>query len=304
MFFRKVPKKIGLYYYKCANAGDIVNSSLIYDLFGIKVELESFTSSDMISIGSVLERIVSGSITGKRDKELQSEADVNKKIIVWGTGFMYAYDDYSKMNFIRPAKILAVRGELTRKACEKITGKKIKCVTADPGILAPFLLDKMPEKKYKIGIIPHFREYEVEEYLEQYKKIGSKYNNSVIINLGEEPTEVLKKIASCETIMSTSLHGLIFADSLGVPSLWCEFTDKVIGKGYKFRDYYSAYGLTAEPFDLHSEKLPTVEDIKNNYKIKHSDVIRKQEQLIKCFPYQNKRTKALIKSLRYGGFCK
>lgn len=304
MFFKRVPDKIGLYYYKCANAGDIVNATLIYDLFGIRVEQQSFTVSDMIAIGSVLERIVSGSTTGKRDKELQAEADSKKKITVWGTGLMFGYDDYSAMKFIRPADIRAVRGELTRKVCEKITGKNVKCVTADPGILAPFLLDEIPEKKYKIGIIPHFREYEVEEYLEQYKEIGSKYENSIIIDLSEEPTEVLKKIASCETIMSTSLHGLIFADSFGVPSLWCEFTDKVIGNGYKFRDYYSAYGLTAEPFDLHSENLPTVDDIKNNYKVKYSDIIKKQEQLIKCFPYQNKRTRALIKSIRHGGFGK
>ena len=304
MFFKRVPDKIGLYYYKCANAGDIVNATLIYDLFGIRVEQQSFTVSDMIAIGSVLERIVSGSTTGKRDKELQAEADSKKRITVWGTGLMFGYDDYSAMKFIRPVDIRAVRGELTRKACEKITGKNVKCVTADPGILAPFLLDEIPEKKYKIGISPHFREYEVEEYLEQYKEIGSKYENSIIIDLSEEPTEVLKKIASCETIMSTSLHGLIFADSFGVPSMWCEFTDKVIGNGYKFRDYYSAYGLTAEPFDLHSEKLPTVDDIKNNYKVKYSDIIKKQEQLIKCFPYQNKRTRALIKSIRHGGFCK
>lgn len=304
MFFKRVPDKIGLYYYKCANAGDIVNATLIYDLFGIRVEQQSFTVSDMIAIGSVLERIVSGSTTGKRDKELQAEADSKKRITVWGTGLMFGYDDYSAMKFIRPVDIRAVRGELTRKACEKIAGKNVKCVTADPGILAPFLLDEIPEKKYKIGIIPHFREYEVEEYLEQYKEIGSKYENSIIIDLSEEPTEVLKKIASCETIMSTSLHGLIFADSFGVPSMWCEFTDKVIGNGYKFRDYYSAYGLTAEPFDLHSEKLPTVDDIKNNYKVKYSDIIKKQEQLIKCFPYQNKRTRALIKSIRHGGFCK
>lgn len=301
MFFKRMPKEISLYFYNCNNAGDILNQTLIYDLFGIPVKEERFISSDMIAIGSVLERIVSGSITGKRDKELQAEADKSKKITVWGTGLMYGYDDYSKMKFIRPVDIRAVRGELTRNACEKIMGKKVKCVTADPGLLAPYLLDRIPEKKYKIGIIPHFREYEVEEYFEQYKEISSKYDDCLIIDLSEEPTEVLKKIASCETIMSTSLHGLIFADSLGVPSLWCEFTEKVIGNGYKFRDYYSSYGLTVNPFDLRSEELPTVDYIKNNYKVQYSDIVKKQEQLIRCFPYQNKRTKALIKFIRHGG---
>lgn len=300
MFFKRAPKEIGLYFYNCNNAGDILNATLINDLFGIPVKEESFTTSDMIAIGSVLERIVSGSTTGKHDKELQSQADKSKKITVWGTGLMHGYDDYSKMKFIRPVKILAVRGELTRKACENITGKKIKCVTADPGILAPLLLDEMPEKKYTLGIIPHMRELEFDEY----KAINSSVHGSVIIDLTKDPIQVLKQIASCETVLSTSLHGLIFADSFGIPSMWCELTDIILGKGYKYRDYYSCYGLTAEPFDLRGGRFPTPDEIKSSYKVNYDDVLKKQEQLIKCFPYQNKRTKALIKSIRYGGFYK
>lgn len=304
MLFKRVPDKIGLYYYKCTNIGDIINETMIYDLFGIPVKQERFTTSDMIAIGSVLERIVSGSITGNADKKLQSEADSNKKIFVWGTGLMYDYDDYSNMKFIRPAKICAVRGELTRKACEKITGKKVKCITADPGMLAPLLIKEVPKKQYSIGIIPHYKEYENEETLEKYKKISSNFENSVIIDLSENPLDVLKKIASCEVIISASLHGLIFADSFGIPSMWCEMTDIILGKGYKYRDYYSSYGLTTEPFDLRGGDFPTIDEIKNNYKVNYSDVLEKQKQLIKCFPYQNKRTKALIKSIEHGGLSK
>jgi len=293
MLFKKAPKEIGLYYYKCSNAGDILNETLISDLFGIKVKEESFTSSRMIAIGSVLERIISGAIVGKRDKELQAQADSSKKIIVWGTGLMHQYDDYSDMKFIRPVKFCAVRGELTRTAAEKITGRKIKCVTADPGLLAPLLLKEMPEKKYTLGIIPHVAEREMEEY----KVINSKVNGSVIIDLTEKPEKVLKQIASCEAVISTSLHGLIFADSFGIPSRWCEMTDKILGKGFKYRDYYSAFGVTEKPFDLRNGTYPSLDEIRNNYKISYEAVKAKQIQLIKCFPYQNKSTKALIKAL-------
>ncbi len=295
MLFKKAPKEIGLYYYKCANAGDILNETLISDLFGVKVKEESFTSSQMIAIGSVLERIISGAIVGKRDKELQAQADCSKKIIVWGTGLMHQYDDCSDMNFIRPVKFCAVRGELTRIAAEKITGRKIKCVTADPGLLAPLLLKEIPEKKYTLGIIPHVAEREMEEY----KVINSKVNGSVIIDLTEKPEKVLKQIASCEAVISTSLHGLIFADSFGIPSKWCEMTDKILGKGFKYRDYYSAFGVTEKPFDLRNGAYPSLDEIKNNYKISYEFVKAKQIQLIKCFPYQNKSTKALLKSLNH-----
>ncbi len=295
MLFKKAPKEIGLYYYKCANAGDILNETLINDLFGIKVKEESFTSSQMIAIGSVLERIISGAIVGKIDKELQAQAEESEKIIVWGTGLMHQYDDYSAMRFIRPVKFCAVRGELTRTAAEKITGRKIKCVTADPGLLAPLLLKEMPEKKYTLGIIPHVAEREMQEY----KEINSRVNGSVIIDLTEKPEKVLKQIASCEAVISTSLHGLIFADSFGIPSRWCEMTDKILGKGFKYRDYYSAFGVTEKPFDLRNGAYPSSGEIINNYKINYEAVKEKQRQLIKCFPYQNKSTKALLKALNH-----
>lgn len=307
MFFKrkpKAPEKISLYFYNCNNAGDILNQTLINDLFGIPVKEESFETSDMIAVGSLLERIVKGSKAGWTNEKLQKTADKSKKITVWGTGLMHDYDDFSEMEFVRPVEIRAVRGELTRKACEKILGEELNCVTADPGILAPFLLDKIPQKKYKIGIIPHFREYENEEYLAQYKKISSQCENSVIIDLSEDLNEVLKKIASCETVMSASLHGLIFADSFGIPGMWCEMTDIILGNGYKYRDYYSSYGLTAEPYDLRDGGFPTADEIKKSYKVNYGDVLKKQKQLIKCFPYQNKRTKALIKFIKHGGFGK
>lgn len=295
MFFKKAPKEISLYYFNAANAGDILNEKLINDLFGIKVKEESFKTSEMIAIGSVLERIVSNTTLGKRDKELQLEADGNKKIIVWGTGMMHGYDDYSNMEFIRPAKICAVRGELTRKAVQNITGKRVKCVLADPGLLAPFILDEMPEKKYTLGIIPHFREQDEEGY----HRIHENTAGSVIIDLTKPPKEVLMQIASCEAVISTSLHGLIFADALGVPNQWCELTDKILGAGYKFRDYYSSYGLNAKPYDLRGGNCPAIEEIKNNYRINMYDIKRKQAELIKCFPYHNKKTKALLKSIVY-----
>lgn len=294
MFFRKAPSEIGLYYYKAANAGDILNETLINDLFGINVNEESFTSSEMIAIGSILERIVSGSTLGKRDTELQKNADISKKITVWGTGMMFDYKDYSVMEFIRPVKILALRGELTRKACEKITNKKINCVTADPGLLAPLLLDEIPEKQYSLGIIPHVSEKDMPEYV----KIKESVNGSIIIDLSKDPKEVLKQIASCEAVISTSLHGLIFADSFGVPSRWCEMTDKILGKGYKYRDYYSAFGINENPYDLSDGSFPAINKIKSNYKINYSDIKRKQKELIKCFPYQNKNTKALLKAIQ------
>ena len=35
------------------------------------------------------------------------------------------------------------------------------------------------------------------------------------------------------------MHGLILADSYGIPNQWVRFGDRIIGGEYKYKDYYS-----------------------------------------------------------------
>jgi hypothetical protein len=65
--------------------------------------------------------------------------------------------------------------------------------------------------------------------------------NSMAINLGtEDVIGTAREIASCDFIMSSSLHGLIAADALGVPSVWMHLRD--IGGHWKFYDYFASVG--------------------------------------------------------------
>ena len=96
--------------------------------------------------------------------------------------------------------------------------------------------------------------------------------------------EFLNQVASCDFIFSSSLHGLIAADSLGIPNKWVKFSDLVLGNGYKFKDYYSVFGLEDEKplcdFTIIDKKY--VESIALNYR--RDNLLKIQENLINAFP--------------------
>lgn len=134
------------------------------------------------------------------------------------------------------AKILSVRGELTR---DRISAPP-STILGDPGLLADKLLSHRQEKKYNLGIVPHY----VDKQNERLLKISQKYNEEIlIIDVQRNPKTVIENIDRCKYILSSSLHGLVAADSLGIPNGWIQLTDKVLGGGFKFQDYASAFNM-------------------------------------------------------------
>jgi hypothetical protein len=121
-----------------------------------------------------------------------------------------------------------------------------KMALGDPGVLANVLLDAPVRKKYSIGVIPHYKDI-------RHPAVTG------LVNLGDDvrlipvswtPEEVVREVAACEVVLSSSLHGMIVADALGVPNAHLRLNESVGGvvKGrvhglFKYRDYYSAYEI-------------------------------------------------------------
>ena len=159
--------------------------------------------------------------------------------IVWGCGLI----NENLLPPVRPYKILAVRGPLTRKV---LLSQGYDCpeVYGDPALLLPFVYTpKKNQKKYRLGIVPHYVDY----YKDELKKF-IKDKDVIIINMFnyKKWTDVIDQVNSCEVVASSSLHGLIVAEAYGVPNIWVEIREPLIGdisRRFKYHDFFLSIGL-------------------------------------------------------------
>ena len=213
--------------------------------------------------------------------------DFFNPVILFGTGFISKLN--KSENYIRNIKILAVRGKLTLQRLLKNGVKTPKSVIlADPGILFPFIFNmsqiNSTKKIYRLCIIPHYVDKE-----NSLIKNNIKVNNSFILDINDNPDKFVKSLLKCERVLSSSLHGLIISDSLGIANMRMIVSSKIKGGDYKFKDYYSAYDLEL-PFyiDLRSTivKENNLNIIDSSYKISLEMIRKKQCLLLINFPYR------------------
>lgn len=249
------------------NMGDQLNRLILGSLFGCTVEPTPPEEAELFGIGSHL------SLLAKVDSARRPP------VAVWGTGFISRLSTTAR---IRETgfNCLAVRGELSRRVMEGKLGKSLDIPTGDPGLLANLLFTEPVPKRHRLGVIPHFRERDDPRFAE----LARLSDDSVIIDLTGDPLLVIREIASCEQVVSSSLHGLIVADSFGIPSLHVKVTDRVNGDGFKFLDYYSAFGVEHQPYDLNENPLTSLAVIQDRTAITSEAVRKKCRQLKSVFP--------------------
>lgn len=244
------------------NFGDALNPWLIRKLTGMEIINASksfnFRNKPVYSIvGSVLDR---------------SRFD---NMIVWGSGFK---SKDSKVK-IKPAKVLAVRGPLTR---DNLIEQGIECpsVYGDPALLLPQIYNPDIPKKYKIGIIPHY----VDKKTQLLKSLTNTSDVSFkIIDIEDDIESFIDNVLSCELIVSSSLHGLIVADAYGIQSLYIRFSDKVSGGNFKFKDYMLSVGRTDyEPYIV--KENSTLQDLMIHFSEYNLDI--DLAKLLDRFPFK------------------
>lgn len=164
-------------------------------------------------------------------------SQVNNKCIVWGSGII------TRGQVVENAKFLAVRGPKTRERLIE-QGYHVPAVYGDPAILLPKYYNPIVSKKYKYGIIPHYRDYKL--VTELFKSDNEVQIIDLMTNDVEQTTD---QILQCERIISSSLHGVIVSHVYQIPALWLKFSNKLFGDDVKFEDYFLSVDL---PYNVRS----------------------------------------------------
>lgn len=169
--------------------------------------------------------IITGSILGHKN--------LNDNTIVWGAGWHNAAWS-EKCLITNKENFKAVRGKLTANFLNLDLNK---IALGDPGLLASKYFDyKNIIKKRKFLILCHWRDYD--DIYEKY------HRNYTVLNMGTNDLEgILKAICESEFVVSSSLHGIIFAHSFGIPAIHLEATNKESINNFKFKDYYSVLDI-------------------------------------------------------------
>lgn len=201
--------------------------------------------------------------------------------IIWGSGVQFPEDEILfEGSIIQPKKILAVRGPLTRKY---FLDRNIDCpeIYGDPALLFSKYYTPNVVKKYKIGIIAHFKDKK-SRILDRFRTDP----DCLIIDIQDFShwTNFIDKINSCEFILSSSLHGIIISDTYNIPNTWVEFDRKNL-KRFTFYDYFLSVGkenmqpISLEDFDTNE----SLQNLKQNWKAPIIDL----EPLLSVCPFLN-----------------
>lgn len=242
---KKPIRAIGVYFHKKKhNFGDLL-SLLILNHLGKSHGLRFYYEKDMkkarmAGVGSIAQQLTTA-FTG----------------YLWTTGSLPIRSRTVPPPRLRAkSRPMALRGPLTAR---QYGLQRQGVVFGDGGLLVSRLLidadQKEPcrtEKNFVLGVIPHYVDLPlIRRYWSQWFD-RTDYRILLIDVTSPDPKDVLRAIRRCEAVVSSSLHGLVAADALGVPNrqMIIPSSKKILGGAHKFQDYYQGLGLPRAPRPL------------------------------------------------------
>lgn len=288
-------KTIKLYWWQqddssMKNVGDELSPLMVEEASGRSVERASLEECDLMAIGSILERAVKterdlpvwvwgsgfikrndrpqkrgrtlqrkGRMLRQRGRTLQRRGQRQRGRMLVQKGHKQQQRGrvllQGRRNLQPPMlRFAAVRGPLSAK---QLAAEARPQALGDPAVLADRLLKKPVQTRWEIGIVPHY----VDLAHPLVEKLGEFSSEAAVISPMLSPVDFVEKIAACRTVISSSLHGLVVADALGVPNKWVEFSDQILGGGFKYRDYLANFEIA----DRKPQSIVKANDIDSSF---------------------------------------
>ena len=217
------------YYKGVYNVGDIFSEDILSKMYDKKLLDKIPNRKTMRFIGS----------------EIPTKGWLGPQSICCGMGWRVKY---AKLNTstVTPDTFKYTRGKISRQRVID-AGVKIpsNLPVGDTGLLASLLFEPNTNKEFDVLILTHYTDA---KNINEYKTIlMHKYKGLKIIcySMGDKKLNCAKlfdTICKSKIVLSSSLHGIIFSHSFGVPALYIScFDGQKYVDSYKFEDYYSVY---------------------------------------------------------------
>lgn len=212
------------------NFGDLLTPALLRS-FGLRPFHRRLERAPLLGIGSLLQVVPDGF-----------------RGTIFGSGFLRE----GPPRRLAAATVLAVRGALTRD----LLGLPASTPLGDPGLLAPRLLEARPAPTHRVGLVAHYVDKEHPVVRGLVARLGA---DLLVIDVQREPVPVVEDVARCACVVTSSLHGRVVADALGIPSRWLSLSAVI--DPFKFFDYDSAFEVRRAPWTPSgSERAAEIED--------------------------------------------
>ncbi|HHZ08727.1 MAG TPA: polysaccharide pyruvyl transferase family protein [Rhizobiales bacterium] len=202
------------YFVRIPNVGDLVNPPLVTALSGVPTVHSRGAGGHLLAIGSMMHSATPASH-------------------VWGTGVMHPDLGVGR---VVADRIHALRGKRSFAALRGAGVAVPDVPLGDPGFLAPKLLGvrRSARPTHRLGIVPHYTDAQHPAF----RTLG--YRRGVrVLDVHRDPLRFLHEMAECAAVVSSSLHGLVFAEALGIPNLWVTAGDEIAGGTFKYEDWFS-----------------------------------------------------------------
>lgn len=201
------------------NNGDGITADILQSIFGVQPVYSNQNVTHLMGIGSIFHMS-------------------NKNSHIWGSGVL---DPKSKLPPLPPEQVHAIRGKGTLQWLAKQGFEKPDLPMGDPGVfidevVAQRKLDRTI--KYTVAVVPHHSDFN-KEWVQRLRG----RQDVCVVDMMDNTLKPVQQILNAEVVVSQSLHGLIFAESLGKPNLWISSTKDGWWR-WKFDDWYST---TKEP---------------------------------------------------------